>query len=173
LVAGDKVFVPDIELREESGATEQKHSFELIRKKVKLRIVVKDDKGNHIADRKYELTIGKQLFEGDTDAGGFIEQEVPADATGGKLKVFTEDENMKVLTWDLSIGALEPVETDLGVQGRLKNLAFYFGSLDGKLTEDKSKTAVESYKKKNSMDPNSDVTDEVRNKLKDSHDKKS
>jgi N-acetylmuramoyl-L-alanine amidase len=172
LAAGDKVFIPDKEVKEESCATEQKHSFQIITKKVKLRLVLKDDKGNFFADKKYELKVAKKLFQGSTDGKGFIEQEIPADAVKGQLKLFTEDEKLKVLTWDLALGSLDPVETDLGVQGRLRNLGFYYGSLTGRI-DDRTKAAVEAYQSKNSMTPNGTVDDALRGKLRDSHDKKS
>lgn len=172
LVEGDKVFIPDKNLGEESCATEQKHRFELKRPKTMLRLVIKDDRGNPIAGKRYELKIGEKVFNGDTDGKGLIEQEIPAEATRGTLKVFTEDEKLKVLSWELSIGELEPVDTNKGTQGRLRNLAFYFGQIDGRLDAPQTKAAIENFKKKNGLAPNDNVDDALRNKLRDSHDKK-
>lgn len=172
LVEGDVVFVPDIELGEESCATEQKHTFELKRHKVKLRLVLKDHKGKPFGDKKYELKIDDKKFDGNTDGQGFVEQEVPADATSGKLTLFTEDEKLKVLSWDLSIGQLEPVETDDGVQGRLRNLGYYFGTLDKSVSDDESKDAIKDFQKDKSMTQNGDCNDQLRSTLRDEHDKK-
>lgn len=173
LCEGDKVFIPDIDLGEETCATEQKHSFELKRPKVKLRMVLKDDKDKPFADKRYELTVGEKQFDGNTDGKGFFEQEIPAEAKSAKLKLFTEDEKLKVLSWDLSVGALEPVETGVGVQDRLRNLGFYFGSIDGKVDEQKTKKAVEAYQKKKNLTVNGNVDDALRGNLRDAHDKKS
>lgn len=172
LVQGDRVFIPDKELKEESCATEQRHKFQITTKKVKLRIVVKDDKGVFFGDKKYELKIGERLIKGSTDSRGFIEKEIPAGEKSGQLKVFTEDEKLKVLTWNLGIGHLNPVDNDEGVQGRLKNLGFYAGSVNGRV-DDKTKEAVKIFKKKNSLPDDSTIDDAVRSKLRNSHDKKS
>lgn len=173
LCAGDRVYIPDLNLGEESCATEQKHKFELKRPKVKLRIVLKDDKGRPFGDKRFELKLGDRLLEGTTDGKGFFEKEIPADSEQGKLKLFTEDEKLKVLSWDLSIGELEPVETNLGVQGRLRNLGFYYGSLDGQVETDMTKDAIRSYQGKNDLTVNGNVDDALRGKLRDGHDKKS
>jgi N-acetylmuramoyl-L-alanine amidase len=172
LVEGDKVFIPDKNLGEESCATEQKHRFELKQPKTKLRLVIKDDQGNPISGKRYELKIGDKVFKGNTDGKGFFEQQIPAEATKGTLKVFTENEKLKVLSWELSIGELEPVDTNLGIQGRLRNLAFYFGTLSGKIDTPQTKDAIKNFKKKNNLDPNENVDDALRSKLRDSHDKK-
>jgi len=173
LVEGDKVFIPDKNLGEEACSTEQLHNFVLKRPKVKLRIVVKDDQGKHIADKKYELKIGEKMLEGSTDGQGFIEKEIPAETTRAQLKVFTGDEKLKVLSWDLSVGELEPSETNLGVQARLHNLGFYYGRLDGKVDTQQSKSSIETYQGKNTMTKTGNVDDALRNKLRDSHDVKS
>lgn len=172
LAAGDKVFVPDIEVREESGATDQKHTFELITQKVKFRVVVKDDKDQFFADKKYELEIDGSKLEGNTDTRGFIEQEIPADARQGKLKLFTDDENLKILVWDVALGSLAPSETDEGSKGRLKNLNFYFGEVVGTV-DPKTKEATKAFQKKNSLTESGDFNSETRNRLRDKHDVKS
>ncbi len=173
LCVGDRVYIPNLDLGEESCGTEQKHLFELKRPKVKLRIVLKDDKGKPFSDKRFELKLGERLIEGNTDGKGFFEQEIPADSKKGKLKLFTEDEKLKVLSWDLSIGELEPVDTNLGVQARLLNLGFYYGSLDGKVESNKTKDAIKSYQSKNSMTVTGSVDDALRGRLRDAHDKKS
>lgn len=172
LKIGDEIFIPEKELREESCATEQKHRFQLIEKKVKFRVVIKDDEGTAFADKKYELEIDGKPFEGETDASGFIEQEIPADARSGKLKVFTEDEKLKVLSWDLELGSLEPHITERGAKGRLKNLGFYFGEVDEEIDDDKTKEALKTFQTKQGIDPSGELNDETKNKLRDSHDKK-
>lgn len=172
LAAGDVVHIPDTNNSEESGATDQKHTFQLITPKVKLRIVVKDDKDKAFSDKKYELEINGKTLEGNTDGSGLIEQEIEADARQAKLKVFTEDEKLKVLTWDLDIGALDPSDTDEGAKGRLKNLGFYFGDVNSTI-DDKTKESIKAFQKKKGITDNGDLTDETRNKLRDSHDVKS
>jgi hypothetical protein len=173
LQAGDSVFIPDKELKEENCATDQKHKFQVIRKKVKLRIIVKDDQGNFFADKKYELKLGEKTLKGSTDGKGFLEQEIPADIKQGDLKVFTEDPKLKVMTWNLGLGNLGPVEENDGIQGRLKNLGFYFDTINGQVDSEKSKSAIKAFQGKNSMTKTGDIDESLRNKLRDLHDKKS
>jgi Putative peptidoglycan binding domain/LysM domain len=173
LQAGDSVFIPDKELKEENCATDQKHKFQFIRKKVKLRIIVKDDQGNFFADKKYELKLGEKILKGSTDGKGFLEQEIPADINQGELKVFTEDPKLKVMTWNLGLGSLGPVEENDGIQGRLKNLGYYFDAINGQVGSEKSKSAIKAFQGKNSMTKTGDIDDSLRNKLRDLHDKKS
>ena len=80
LAAGDIVSIPDKDPGEKPGGTEQKHKFKIKRQKTKFRVTIKDDKDKPFADKKYELKIGKKTLTGDTDAAGFLEQEIPADA---------------------------------------------------------------------------------------------
>jgi hypothetical protein len=171
LCAGDKVMIPDRQLKEESCATDQKHVFELKRQKTKLRIQLKDDKDQFLADKKYELKLGDLLIEDSTDGQGFIEQEIDPRLTSGKLKVFTGDEKLKVLVWDIAIGQLEPPDTDRGVQHRLKNLGYYFGPLNGNI-DDKTQSSVEAYKGDSGMTKDKTVDDPLKNTLRDDHDKK-
>lgn len=171
LVAGDELFIPDIELKDESGATEMRHSFELVTKKVKLRLVLKDDKDQPFADKQYELKVGNKEYTGSTDSTGYLEHEITPSAKTGELKLHTEDEKLKVLTWNLQIGALEPPDTTRGVQERLKNLGFYYGSASGRVGK-RTKAAIKAFKKKKNMTVDENIDDELRGKLRDSHDKK-
>ena len=131
----------------------------------------KDDKDQLFSDKKYELKIGNKEYSGNTDSTGYFEHEIQPVAKTGELKLHTEDEKLKVLTWNLNIGALDPTDTVQGVQERLKNLGFYYGSASGRVGK-RTKAAVKAYRKKNNMTVNEDIDDELRGKLRDSHDKK-
>ena len=76
-----------------------------------------------------------------------------------------------MLVWDISIGQLEPPDTDKGVQHRLKNLGYYFGPLNGNI-DDKTQSSVEAYKGDSGMTKDKTVDDPLKNTLRDDHDKK-
>src|SRR5687768_6010003 len=79
LFPGDIVSIPDKQLGEESGATEAKHDFKIIRKKTFIRVVIKDSENKPFANIDYELTVDGDKLTGKTDGSGKVEQEIPAD----------------------------------------------------------------------------------------------
>ncbi len=77
-----------------------------------------------MANQDYELRIDGTSLRGRTDANGRLEQRVPITATDGTLRASGYCQSLK-------IGALEPLHTTKGVQGRLLNLGFAPGPVDG------------------------------------------
>src|SRR5690606_5212652 len=64
------------------------------------------------------------VYKGSTDAEGSIDIQVPITATNGLLKI---DQFAQAIL----IGGLEPLTTIKGVQGRLANLGYMPGPVDG------------------------------------------
>ena len=75
-----------------------------------------------VADAPFILDIEGKISKGRTDADGCIEVSIAPSAKQGKLRVHpdTEDEIFMPLT----LGTLDPIDTDAGVQNRLNNLGF-------------------------------------------------
>jgi N-acetylmuramoyl-L-alanine amidase len=129
---GDRLYIPDKATRLESRPTGASHKFQVTGQKVTLRIVLMRDRLAPYAGAKYELTVGDKTLPGQTDGVGLLEQEVPADATAGTLKILLGDnESDGGIVWDLSLGYLDPADTVSGAQARLNNLGFYCGAVDG------------------------------------------
>jgi hypothetical protein len=129
---GDVVFVPKYELRENAAPTDQRHRYVHKRPTQMLRIAVEDMDGKRIKNAPFELTVDGDLQDGTTDGEGLIEREIPVDAAGGILKV-------SEYKWVLGIGNLNPLDATTpdsgvsGAQGRLRNLGYPVGPIDGKL----------------------------------------
>jgi hypothetical protein len=129
---GDVVFVPDQELREEAASADQRHSYVYRRPKQMLRIAVEDMDGKRIKDVRFELTVDGTRQSGTTDSRGIIEREIPVGAATGILKV-------SEYKWVLAIGHLNPMDAKTpdggvsGAQGRLRNLGYPVGPIDGDL----------------------------------------
>lgn len=127
---GDEVFVPDMELGEESGSVDQKHKFEVNRAQQVLRIAVEDEMGNRIKNSEYELVIEGKTRRGNTNSQGLLEEKISSDTERARLKVGGN-------VWNLLIGHLNPIESDTadrgvsGAQGRLRNLGYDTGEIDG------------------------------------------
>ena len=159
---GDKVFVPDKEEKEASGATEQRHKFRKKGVPAKLHLqVLRDDEPR--ANESYTLTVDGNLYSGTTDADGRLEQTVPPGAKNAKLLVGeSQDEYV------LNLGHIAPVDKVPGIQARLNNLGFYSGKLDGVLGPETT-AALKRFQTKYGLPASGDLDEATKNKLLDVH----
>lgn len=120
LYAGDIVHIPDIRVREDSCATDQKHRFRKkgVPAKLRLRLTDGDQPRPNVP---YQLEIDGQWFDGATDGDGYLEHPIPPTAAKGKLTV---GEGTTQDVFELEFGALDPVDTEEGVAGRLADLGY-------------------------------------------------
>jgi hypothetical protein len=140
---GDEVYVPERETRTEEGATDQKHTFRVSRPHQVLRIAAEDITGERLANAEYELVVAGKLLTGRTDGEGILEEKIPVEAKKGQLKIGSH-------RWELLIGYLNPIDSNTkdrgvsGAQGRLKNLGYAVGKVDG-IMGPKTKAAIEAF----------------------------
>jgi len=144
LFAGDVVFVPEREIREESCATDGSHKF--VRKGVpaKLRLQLRGGDGQPRPDVHYTLVIDGKSVDGSTDSDGWIEETIPPVAERGELLLRSGE------VYKLRLGHLDPVEELTGVQARLKALGYYAGPSDGQMTQ-QLKDSLRAYQKARGM----------------------
>ena len=167
LYPGEKVHVPEIERKDVSGATEQKHTFKTRTLKQYLRIAVEGSDGQRMASCDYELTVEDQVQTGTTDEEGMFEVEIPPDAKTGRLKVEGE-------IWELAIGALNPLDESTpdggvsGAQGRLLNLGLPVGPIDGILGR-KTEAALRAFQADRVIEVTGKLDDETRDMLAQIH----
>ncbi|MBU0638225.1 MAG: LysM peptidoglycan-binding domain-containing protein [Planctomycetes bacterium] len=112
LQAGDDVFIPELEEKQESRAVDNWHDFHVVRNKRFLRLQLKDENDEPLANKTYEIA-PDDSFRGNfvqqgttTDADGKIEEEIPHTLTQALLTL--PDENLRVM---LKIGFLDPLPT--------------------------------------------------------------
>jgi len=166
---GDSIFIPDMEVKDYSRPTEKKHSFKLHRQPTVVRIVVADEKGKPYSGNKYKLTIGYKTYEGTTGSDGLIEREVDADEQLGELTVWWKgDSQILTCNWTLQIGHLDPVEEITGIQGRLNNLGFDCGEVDG-IIGPQTEAAVRAFQEENSLKVDGIPGPKTQAKLKEVH----
>lgn len=168
LFAGDQVFVPDLVLKTEDKNTDAQHTFEVNRPTVRLRLVLKDTKEQPYASKHYRLAVQNKVMTGVTTAEGLIEQVIPADATVGDLTLWIDSSNENALRVNLFIGYLDPVEKIEGIQGRLNNLGFSCGKVDGILGE-KTLAALHAFQTQTGLTTR-ELDDETRQKIVQVHD---
>jgi hypothetical protein len=128
---GDRLFIPDREVKEEVCDSGKNHRFVLVRAKKMLRLAVEDLAGERLAGAAYQLIVEGTTYAGTTSGEGLVEQEVPSDAESGTLEVGSR-------IWPLKIGHLNPLEETpdegvSGIQARLRNLGYDPGPVDGQL----------------------------------------
>jgi len=160
LKEGDRVFIPNREMRHEAAAVDAKHPFTVSRRKAWIRLALKDAAGAALAGT-YELTVGSITSAGSIPAGGIVEQAVPITASSGSLKVVTADGTSE--QWDLLIGHMDPLDEESGVAARLQNLGFF--REDGELA-----AAVSAFQERVGLDVTGVVDDAFREKLKSYYD---
>jgi hypothetical protein len=127
LYPGDIIYIPGKTEKQESGDTEKRHRF--FKKgepaKIHLQILFND---RPRAKERYVLTIDGQHFSGQTDTQGRIKQPIPPNAKEGKLIVGEDEEQTEYV---LQLGNMDPIDEITGTQGRLNNLGFTCGEVNG------------------------------------------
>ncbi|GJQ30605.1 MAG: hypothetical protein HBSAPP03_24890 [Phycisphaerae bacterium] len=122
---GDKVFIPTLEERKESCATEQKHSFRRPGKTT-LRIAILGLDHAPMKGVKYRFILNREEQpEAETDGDGIAQIDLPR---GGSRSVRLR------LPWGefpVEVGELAPAHTVRGIQQRLRNLGIDPGPIDG------------------------------------------
>jgi N-acetylmuramoyl-L-alanine amidase len=122
---GDRLFVPEKQLKTENVATAASHTFRVKAPKLMLRLVVRDFDNEPVANTACELEIDGAKYGLKTDAQGRIQQAIPATAEGGVLRVPDLE-----LEAPVKIGYLDPADEDTGSRQRLINLGYHAKALD-------------------------------------------
>jgi hypothetical protein len=171
LLPGDVIFIPDRQEKEESGATGQKHRFELSVAKNKLRLILEDLYGNRIGNARCELNVDGTMFNVTSMADGKIEQQIPIDAQQAELIVTDGDTPLKGVTLKVQIGHLDPVEERSGQKARLSNLGYYPGGLDGDDDGDdlQFRSAVEEFQCDNGLQVDGECGPKTQSRLQQIH----
>lgn len=128
----DRVFVPPLRPKLESGQTEMRHRFVRRGEPSKLRMVIKAN-GRPRANEPYTLEIDGKVFQGTLDPEGKLERAIPGDAKSGKLIV---GEGPDAKEYRLKLGGLAPIDATMGLQARLRNLGFGPSRCSGEMDEE-------------------------------------
>jgi hypothetical protein len=148
LAAGDELWIPpcpyETELEQKSAGGGPYEIKVRPAQNEKLTATLYDAEGNALADKPYELKIGAHAVEGTTDDKGKLEEEFDSKYLQYGTYALTID-GKKI---PLGIGVLDPLESNQGIQARLKNLGYYDGPIDGVLGSD-SRDAIRRFQKDN------------------------
>jgi len=149
LVEGDKVQVPDIQERTLRATTGNRHVIRLKGIPASVQVQVFAAGTEPMADVPFTLEVGGKTVKGRTTAEGVVQAFVPPDATEGHLDVGEGDD---MISLEIAIGHLDPPSETRGLQGRLANLGFYGGELDGKASDELTE-AIRAFQMANGVDP--------------------
>src|SRR6266513_1126451 len=158
----DVVYIPDKQEKQESRVTEKRHRFRRKGLPAKLKIrLLRNEKPR--ANEKYLLEIDGKVFSGQTDAKGWIKQPIPPNATGGKLILNNGDEE-----YPLALGSIDPIDEITGVQGRLQNLGFYSGEVDGEMDPD-TEAAIKNFQAAKGLPATGEPDQQTKDALKNDY----
>jgi hypothetical protein len=164
LLPGDRVHVPPLRPRWESGQAEMRHRFQ--RKGwpevFRMRILRDDEpRGN----QPYTLAIDGKETSGVTDADGNLSAPIEPNAKQAVMYVGTAPD---VERYDFSLGAIDPIDTISGVQGRLNNLGFDCGAIDGKWGP-RTEAALRRFQRRRDLNETGQADEPTRQKLREDY----
>ena len=122
LAPGDTVFVPELEPKSEPARVDEETVFVLAKVRRQLVLSLRDADGAGLAGTPYTLRVDETEHHGVVDAQGRIRHDIAVEARSGTLALEVDEDQL--VSIELEIGALDPVETDEGVRARLYNLGF-------------------------------------------------
>jgi N-acetylmuramoyl-L-alanine amidase len=162
---GDLLTIPDRKPATFVVTTGAVHKFKVNLPKARLRILLEVDE-----PYAYELAVGNRLFTGQTDGKSPIDEPVPANVAEGQLTIWPAAADRTAATvWELKPGHLDPVDELSGVQGRLANLGYYWGPVDGQPSADLD-AAVRRFQNDENLDSANGLDDATRARLTKRHD---
>ena len=168
LKPGATVVIPDLKEKKFSKGTDSSHKFKVTLPKAMLKLELKDEAGNALANKKYHLVVGTVTIEGTTDGSGKIEKSIPPEYSFGSLTLWMDENDpaAQVYAFALELGALEPESTVAGAQARLQNLGYDCGPVTGTMNP-QTQEAIKAFQKDNSpLTVNGNLDDPTKNKLK-------
>lgn len=157
LLPGDVVFIRDKQLKEVSEPTNQVHKFRCKNTPKKLRIQLMNF-DTPISNLEYTVDIDGKESKGKTDSEGWIKLTILPNAKLAKLVLADGSK------YELKLGNLDPVDEITGIQGRLRNLGFYEGSVNGQMT-DETKSALRDFQHSHDLAVTGETDDQTKDLL--------
>jgi Putative peptidoglycan binding domain/LysM domain len=161
LLPGDRLYVPNLRVKHHDAATDKQHQFMLTGSPARLRLRFIDD-GDPIAGEPYVLNIDGDLRDGTLDASGKLDVSIPPTAKSARLTIGNDEPIM------IQLGAVDPITTVSGIQGRLNNLGFNPGPIDSKMGP-RTCHAIQRFQDRNSLNVTGKPDDATRAKLLEIH----
>lgn len=155
---GDEVFIPEVRKKQESCATDSRHRFKRkgVPAKFRMRFTINNKPR---ADESYDIDIDGVFRSGTTDSDGWLEESILPNAK--KATVVFANLNK----YEFKLGHLDPPEDISGYQGRLRNMGYYSGAVDGRCGE-MTRSAIRDFQAEEGVEVTGEMDDTTRDKLK-------
>jgi hypothetical protein len=165
LLPGDVVFIPDKRLQEKSGATGRLHRFRKKGVPARLRLRFLNDNQQPMSGAPYVIIVEGVFSNGRLDAAGMLDVPIPPTASSARATV---GEFPNTLSYEVSLGHLDPLETTAGVQARLNDLGFDCEPVDG-ILGDQTRKALRAFQEQHGLPANGELDQQTRQKLRDAY----
>jgi hypothetical protein len=162
LMAGDRVYIPNLRVQQRAGAAGARHTFRRkgVPSKFKMRLL---SGGKPRANLAYRLLIDDETtLDGSTDGDGWIRVAIPPKAQSATLTVGA---GLDKQVMNLQLGGVDPITELSGVQGRLSNLGFTCGE-PGTL-DDATRLAITQFQQKAALPETGQPDDQTRQAIVD------
>ncbi|MGC4066938.1 MAG: peptidoglycan-binding domain-containing protein [Polyangiaceae bacterium] len=132
LLPGDPIAIPDAIPRTVTRALDRWHDETVEVEGPILRLKLLDPSGKALPNQDYQLTVSGRERYGATNASGILEEPLEYGIRSAVLSTtVTLGDQPKELVWRLNFDAVDPKGSVEGLQGRLYNLGYYRGPVDG------------------------------------------
>ena len=165
LLPGDIVYIPDRQTKVYPGQTEKHHIFVREQTNPKLRIVLRDENDQPVANAPCKLKIDGNVYDLNTDDQGLCEQPISYTAQEGTLIILGNAAGV-ASEIPVKIGHLHPIEEMTGVQARLNNLGYDAGEVGGG-DQEMLRSAVQEFQLDHGMTPDGKWEAPFQAKLKE------
>lgn len=165
---GDEIYIPDEpeEPKRATCATGSKHTFQAKLRAKRLRIVLRDPHGSLLRDEPFRLELPGAVIDERTNGEGLLDVPLPDDATSGVLTV--RDHRYQLAIGDLNPVDETPDEGVSGAQGRLANLGYDAGPIDG-LMGPRTRAAIRAFQRDFRLKRTGKLDRPTLDKLKERH----
>jgi hypothetical protein len=161
LLPGDRLTIPDLRPNTYDCVTDRTHKFVLTGVPVKFVLAFLEDGEPRTGDR-YALWVEGRWRNGVLDSKGRLTELIPPGAKTGRLILNGKEEI------PLVFGSLDPVTEVSGIQGRLLNLGFSPGPVDG-IWGPKTASALRDFQKSRGLKSTGRLNDTTRSELVEAH----
>jgi len=169
LYPGDKLVIPNRNLREENCAVDRRHIFEMKGWGLRLRLVLEDMYEKPIANAQCLLAIEGDFRRITTDGQGKIDEPLRPGTTSATLIIQdAKQTHLNFVEIPIKIGHLDPFEELSGQRARLKNLGYFPGNANDK-NDPAFVTAVERFQAEHGLTVDGICGPKTQGKLKDVH----
>lgn len=163
LLPGDRVHIPEIRTKEETGAAENRHRFRRRGEPATFKMTFRR-LGVPRANEPYQAIVDGRHYSGTLDDQGKLRIHVPSDAE--RATIIVGEDNMSN-EYIVLLHHLNPVDHETGIQQRLNNLG-YPCEATGEIDE-QTQAAMKQYQKKHQVAPSGRCDASIRNRLKQEH----